>query len=160
MLEFERQFMCLKCRAIFVVQADFEQFYAIPAPSTCPGAPREDCDGTKFKCLQVRLAVGVANGEERLGRDVVHPEGRGPLGGWSEAWWQGPSKQTFAGPSSEWSAQEATGQPGACRDYQEIKIQEQVSKLAMGTIPRSMCVILEDDLVDQCKVRWLSCVPR
>ncbi|KAJ3033336.1 DNA helicase mcm9 [Rhizophlyctis rosea] len=38
-----------------------------------------------------------------------------------------------------------------CKDYQEIKVQEQVAKLAMGTIPRSMVVILEDDLVDQCK---------
>ncbi|XP_032829422.1 DNA helicase MCM9 [Petromyzon marinus] len=43
------------------------------------------------------------------------------------------------------------GQPGVCRDYQEVKIQEQVQKLAMGTIPRSMVVVLEDDLVDTCK---------
>ena len=35
---------------------------------------------------------------------------------------------------------------------QEIKIQEQVQKLAVGTIPRSMWVVLEDDLVDTCKV--------
>lgn len=39
----------------------------------------------------------------------------------------------------------------ACRDYQEIKVQEQVSRLAVGTIPRSIFVILEDDLVDQCQ---------
>ena len=42
-------------------------------------------------------------------------------------------------------------EPKSCRDYQEIKIQEQVQKLAVGTIPRSMWVILEDDLVDCCK---------
>ena len=41
--------------------------------------------------------------------------------------------------------------PSRCHNYQEIKIQEQVQKLAMGTIPRSMWVILEDDLVDTCK---------
>lgn len=41
--------------------------------------------------------------------------------------------------------------PTRCRDYQEIKIQEQVQKLAVGTIPRSMWVVLEDDLVDCCK---------
>lgn len=41
--------------------------------------------------------------------------------------------------------------PTACRNYQEIKIQEQVQRLSMGTIPRSMWVILEDDLVDTCK---------
>jgi len=42
-------------------------------------------------------------------------------------------------------------QPVKCRNYQEIKIQEQVEKLAVGTIPRSMWVILEEDLVDSCK---------
>ncbi|XP_055900609.1 DNA helicase MCM9-like isoform X2 [Biomphalaria glabrata] len=41
--------------------------------------------------------------------------------------------------------------PSKCRNYQEIKIQEQVQRLSMGTIPRSMWVVLEDDLVDGCK---------
>ncbi|CAB3250809.1 unnamed protein product [Arctia plantaginis] len=38
-----------------------------------------------------------------------------------------------------------------CKDYQEIKIQEQVNKLSIGTIPGSLWVVLEDDLVDCCK---------
>ncbi len=38
-----------------------------------------------------------------------------------------------------------------CRDYQEIKIQEQLSLLNVGSIPRSMMVVLQDDLVDRCK---------
>jgi len=38
-----------------------------------------------------------------------------------------------------------------CRNYQEVKIQEQVQRLAVGTIPRSMWVVLMDDLVDMCK---------
>jgi DNA helicase MCM9 len=37
------------------------------------------------------------------------------------------------------------------KDYQEIKLQEPVHKLAVGTVPTSMWVTLEDDLVDQCK---------
>lgn len=37
------------------------------------------------------------------------------------------------------------------KDFQEIKIQEQVSKLHVGSMPRSMWVTLEDDLVDSCK---------
>lgn len=41
--------------------------------------------------------------------------------------------------------------PGKCKDYQEIKIQEQVQRLSMGTIPRSMWIVIEDDLVDTCK---------
>nr|XP_039262957.1 DNA helicase MCM9-like isoform X1 [Styela clava] len=38
-----------------------------------------------------------------------------------------------------------------CKDFQEIKIQEQMRRLAMGTIPRTITVVLEDDLVDGCK---------
>ena len=41
--------------------------------------------------------------------------------------------------------------PIKCRNYQELKIQEQVQRLAVGSIPRSMWVVLEDDLVDICK---------
>jgi DNA helicase MCM9 len=50
--------------------------------------------------------------------------------------------------------------PGSCKDYQEIKLQEQVNKLAVGyycaliiarTIPRSINIVLEDDLVDCAK---------
>ena len=37
------------------------------------------------------------------------------------------------------------------KDYQEIKIQEQAQKLSVGTIPRAISVVLEDDLVDSCK---------
>ena len=40
---------------------------------------------------------------------------------------------------------------GVCRDYQEIKLQEQISNLTFGSIPRSIYVVLEDDIVDSCK---------
>ncbi|XP_075410735.1 DNA helicase MCM9 isoform X1 [Tenrec ecaudatus] len=95
-LEFERDYMCNKCKHVFVVKADFEQFYTFCRPSSCPIL--EGCDSTKFTCLS-----GVSSS------------------------------------------------PAMCRDYQEIKIQEQVQRLSVGSIPRSMKVILEDDLVDSCK---------
>ncbi|XP_031381045.1 probable DNA helicase MCM9 isoform X1 [Punica granatum] len=38
-----------------------------------------------------------------------------------------------------------------CHDYQEIKIQESTQLLGVGTIPRSIHVILRDDLVDTVK---------
>jgi len=37
------------------------------------------------------------------------------------------------------------------KDYQEIKVQEKLDVFSVGTIPRSVFVILEDDLVDSCK---------
>nr|XP_006205764.1 DNA helicase MCM9 [Vicugna pacos] len=95
-LEFERDYMCNKCKHVFVVKADFEQYYTFCQPSSCPSL--ESCNSSKFTCL--------------------------------------------SGLSSS---------PTRCRDYQEIKIQEQVQRLSVGSIPRSMKVILEDDLVDSCK---------
>ncbi|CAN6480057.1 unnamed protein product [Victoria cruziana] len=38
-----------------------------------------------------------------------------------------------------------------CHDYQEIKIQENVHAVGVGSIPRSIPVILKDDLVDMVK---------
>ncbi|XP_077409202.1 DNA helicase MCM9 isoform X2 [Vanacampus margaritifer] len=94
-LEYERDYMCAKCRRVVALQADFEQFYSFVPPVACPNP--DGCNSCKFSCLS----------------------------GGSE--------------------------PTACRDYQEIKIQEQVQKLSVGSIPRSMVVVLEDDLVDRCK---------
>ncbi|XP_037101417.1 DNA helicase MCM9 isoform X1 [Syngnathus acus] len=94
-LENERDYMCAKCRHVFVLQADFEQFYSFVPPVVCPNP--NGCNSCKFSCL--------SEGSE----------------------------------------------PTACRDYQEIKIQEQVQRLSVGSIPRSMVVVLEDDLVDRCK---------
>uniref|UniRef100_A0A4X1TJZ1 DNA helicase MCM9 n=1 Tax=Sus scrofa TaxID=9823 RepID=A0A4X1TJZ1_PIG len=95
-LEFERDYMCNKCKHVFVVKADFEQYYTFCRPSSCPSL--ESCGSTKFTCLS-----------------------------------------------------DLSSSPTRCRDYQEIKIQEQVQRLSVGSIPRSMKVILEDDLVDSCK---------
>nr|XP_033723554.1 DNA helicase MCM9 isoform X4 [Tursiops truncatus] len=95
-LEFERDYMCNKCKHVFVVRADFEQYYTFCRPSSCPSL--ESCDSAKFTCLS-----------------------------------------------------DLSSSPSRCRDYQEIKIQEQVQRLSVGSIPRTMKVILEDDLVDSCK---------
>ncbi|GBM94337.1 DNA helicase MCM9 [Araneus ventricosus] len=40
--------------------------------------------------------------------------------------------------------------PMYCKDYCEVKIQQQFNTLSVGSVPRSMWVILEDDLVDTC----------
>lgn len=38
-----------------------------------------------------------------------------------------------------------------CTDYQEIKVQDQIQKLAVGSIPRNLLVVLENDLADTVK---------
>ncbi|KPJ02445.1 DNA replication licensing factor MCM9 [Papilio xuthus] len=95
MLEYQRKYVCMKCKFENCVEADFENRYILRAPSKC-GNKDMRCKCSTF--TQVNLV----------------------------------SREH-------------------CRDYQEIKIQEQVNKLSIGTIPGSMWVVLEDDLVDCCK---------
>jgi DNA helicase MCM9 len=37
------------------------------------------------------------------------------------------------------------------KDYQEIKVQEKLDLFTAGSVPQSILVLLEDDLVDCCK---------
>ena len=46
--------------------------------------------------------------------------------------------------------------PQLLSNIKEVKVQEQIQKLQVGTIPRSVWVLLSDDLVDICKVEFLS----
>ena len=43
-----------------------------------------------------------------------------------------------------------------CVDYQEIKLQDHIERLDMGSVPRSLVVILKADLVDKVIVFFLS----
>ncbi|XP_039603575.1 DNA helicase MCM9 isoform X1 [Polypterus senegalus] len=95
-LEFERDYMCAKCKQIFPVKANIEQYFSFVTPSCCPN--EDGCNSSKFTCMSTSSLAS-----------------------------------------------------GCSKDYQEIKIQEQVQRLAVGSIPRSMVVVLEDDLVDSCK---------
>nr|XP_026485397.1 DNA helicase MCM9-like [Vanessa tameamea] len=95
MLEYQRKYVCMKCKYENTVEADFEYRYILKAPSKCGNTE------TRCKCSTF-TQINLVSREH-------------------------------------------------CKDYQEIKIQEQVNKLSIGTIPGSMWVILEDDLVDCCK---------
>lgn len=98
MLEYQRKYVCVKCKFENCVQAEFEHRYVLKAPSRCGNNQVNKARCTSSTFTQVNLV------------------------------------------SREY-----------CKDYQEIKIQEQVNKLGIGTIPGSMWVVLEDDLVDSCK---------
>jgi len=44
-LEYEREYICLKCKKTFLVEADFHQFYKIVLPPSCP---TEKCKSNTF----------------------------------------------------------------------------------------------------------------
>ncbi|KAI8420817.1 hypothetical protein MSG28_008018 [Choristoneura fumiferana] len=95
MLEYQRKYVCVKCKYENSIQAEFEHRYILKAPTKC-GNDETRCKSSTF--TQVNLV----------------------------------SREH-------------------CKDYQEIKIQEQVNKLSIGSIPGSMWVVLENELVDSCK---------
>ncbi|XP_072387493.1 uncharacterized protein [Diabrotica undecimpunctata] len=94
LLEYQRSYVCVKCKTPTLVKADYSRKYMIKQPTHCKNP--EGCPGT----------------------NLVH----------------------FGDIDSE-----------NCKDYQEIKIQEQVKKLGLGSVPSTMWVTLEDDLVDCCQ---------
>lgn len=49
MLEHEKEYICKRCKHIFSVKADMEQFYVIPKPTKCPSS--DECNSTKFTLL-------------------------------------------------------------------------------------------------------------
>ncbi|XP_023231500.1 DNA helicase MCM9-like [Centruroides sculpturatus] len=95
MLEYQKEYMCNKCKYSFTIDADIKQYYSMPKPTKCPNP--EDCSSVKFTSIENDM------------------------------------------------------NPNWVRDYQEIKVQEQIRNLVVGTMPKSMWVILENDLVDICQ---------
>ncbi|XP_066253160.1 uncharacterized protein [Euwallacea similis] len=94
LLEFQRQYICAKCKFPVIVQALYDRRNIIKKPNSCPNP--KGCRGKNMLCF-----------------DELDPKN--------------------------------------CKDFQEIKIQEDLSQLEIGATPNYMLVTLEDDLVNICK---------
>lgn len=92
LLEHQKEYTCSKCNFEFLVLADYDQYYSLKFPTSCPNP--KPCKSSKFQPMN-------------------------------------------------------KGVPRHRKDYQEVKIQEPLSKLGVGTIPSSIWLTLEDDLVDK-----------
>lgn len=101
----------------------------VQAPKSCPNPNDVDNAGS---------SGGVGRGRGGWGRGRGRGgSGAGGVGGNSRKC----ASTTFA--------VEPSGH--TCQDYQEIKIQEHVQRLSIGSIPRSIKVVLSNDLVDRCQ---------
>nr|CAI5840576.1 unnamed protein product [Callosobruchus analis] len=91
LLEYQRTYICVKCKTSVLIQAEYDKNYVIKQPKKCL-----TCFGSNL------INFGELQNEN-------------------------------------------------CKDFQEIKIQEDVKRLGVGSIPDTIWVTLEDDLVDTCK---------
>lgn len=114
LLEYQRQYICIKCKYPVTVEAIYDKKNIIKKPSKCPNP--EGCSSKLIPSLRFsNLLQPIWN---FLGKNLVS---FGEL------------------------------DPNNCKDYQEIKIQEDLSQIGVGTVPNQMLVTLEDDLVNVCK---------
>jgi DNA helicase MCM9 len=137
MLEVSKQYECQnpKCRYRFTVTADPEQDHMLPQPRTCPS--KADGNITSFQGGR----GGGRGGAGRGGR------GRG-RGGGNDSGGDGGGDSSGITKCNSSNLREIEGSR-VCADYQEIKVQDPIERLPLGSVPRSIVVILQADLVDK-----------
>ena len=125
MLEVTKQYECQnpRCRYRFSVYADPEQDNMLPQPRSCPAM---------FSSTGNRAGnVTVAGNDEG---------GDGDGGSFPSA----PQQKRCASTN----LREVEGSR-VCVDYQEIKVQDRMERLTLGSVPRSIIAVLGADLVDK-----------
>lgn len=124
--EKERDYECLKCGYQFRVQATpVQKAVAFELPLRCPSG-----NDVRVPANRTVTSLGDAHPWKRSKRC------KAPCSGTRFV----PAVRHLTDPDAR-----------PCGDYQEIRLQESVQHLGMGTIPRSIIVILTDDLADSCK---------
>jgi DNA helicase MCM9 len=121
MLEVTKQYECQnpRCRYRFSVYADPEQDNMLPQPRSCPSGASSG-----------RLVGAPAAGGEDASAGAGAGAGTVPRRCMSS------------------NLREVEGSR-VCVDYQEVKVQDRMERLALGSVPRAIVVILEADLVDK-----------
>lgn len=121
MLELSKQYECQnpKCRFRFTVTADPEQDHMIPQPRSCM---------SRADPSNVRVGGGGYRASAKNSREK-----------------NGSSNNNKC---TSTNLREIEGSK-VCVDYQEIKLQDQIERLTLGSVPRTIVVMLQADLVDK-----------
>ena len=73
MLEYEKEYVCCRCKHAFTVKAEFEQGYAIPKPAKCPSA--DGCNSVKLACVsESGLSYFSSSATEAQLRGLCHTQ--------------------------------------------------------------------------------------
>ena len=131
MLECERHYMCTRCQHVFKVFSAADQRNVFELPLQCPSRQSKSRQGFAGPPAQVVDDADMAG--YALG--LVGP----PAGGGKQE-----KEKVCRGSTFEFIEGSSV-----CRDYQEVKLQEKTREI--GRVPRTVIVILTDDLVDTCQ---------
>jgi DNA helicase MCM9 len=148
MLEASKTYRCRKCGHEFQVRADPEQNNTLAVPMACPNWIENHQPATAVPQAQAQ-AGGSLQG-------FMSQAAAAMRGQQQQQQQQQPGGATGARTSGGVSRTKCPGKQlievehlRVMVDYQEVKVQDLVEKLALGTTPRSVKVVCEGDLVDR-----------
>ena len=145
MIETQRQYQCASCGYEFTVTSDFSMKNQFEMPQICPSGEHAERGLT---------SENDDAGQDQIPTEVERSSGRGGRGGRGRGRGRGRQFVNIAGVSATTERKrcrsnlfEYKDKSSTCRDYQEVRLQEPVHLLDVGRVPRSLPVVLLDDLV-------------
>lgn len=141
-LRFAKDYQCSKCLGVWRVECTREAFNSIEKPiKCCSKKSTVDCKNSQILDLDVVNPISSNNGG--IGGNL---NGENPMSLLNENSTNNRLEFMNFFNNSNTSQKQTT-----VRDYQEIKVQEAVDRISVGTVPKTIIIILENDLVDSLK---------
>lgn len=136
--ELYKEFECRSCGKRFVCESDVSEFNRFNFPPKC-GGKVETKVNPFFKIAKTFMEKIKGGGKDGGGFSARPEETKTKVNS---------DFQTTECRSKAFAPVEGTSEYS---DYQEIKLQELFKTLKPGLIPRSMCIVLQNTLVEVCK---------
>ena len=157
MLQSRREYRCVKCEHRFTLTADLEQRHQMPIPDECPSHNAKPCRGGKFEFVEgTEVCKDYQEVRARsTGRNPSAAPAPVPVPASASAPAPAPAPAPATAPAPALALVLVPALVLTLRFPQhltlpptQVRIQEQIHRLTVGSIPRSITLILQDDLVD------------
>ena len=134
MLQSRREYRCVKCEHRFTLTADLEQRHQMPLPDECPSNNAKPCRGSKFEFVE-GTEVCKDYQEVRIQEQVRAPA------------LVDSARASGRDASREWLARAESGASSSPAHSSGALVRRtcQVHRLLVGSIPRSITLLLQDN---------------
>lgn len=139
--ELKKKFACKSCGCEYICESDITEYNKFITPVSCDGLVEKKVNPF-FQIAQKMMKKGKNNRQGSNDREGGNQRGNNGGGGQ-------PDNKVKCNARSFVPIDDPTTAQYA--DYQEIKVQETFKTLKPGLIPRSICVILQNTLVESVK---------